>query len=529
MRVGKMSPRLGRSVAAALALSLAVVLSGCGGGGEASEPSTGAAGPAGDPVSGGTINALQISEPRNLDPGILLNASQGNALLGNALYGTLMISNENTGEIEYSIATDFSSADEGKTFVLTLRDGVTFSDGSPLTAEDVKYNWDRLKDESLASNSLHDAQNIDSTEVISDTELKVELIGKQPYFATQIIESSLNWIAKPAALEAGANSFDANPIGAGPFTLSNWARGGNLTLAKSDSYWDAPRPYLDSITLTTTGNSQQRVNAITTADADLASENDWLAVQKAMDGELQVVVQPQAGGQFLSLNTRRAPFDNPTAREAVALAIDVNALNLALYGEASDIVHTLFPEGHPLFNDVELNEYDPERAQELFDELQAAGTPVDFTFTVFSGNENIGEAVQTQLSNYKNITVDIEVVDWSETGRIFGSHDFDMAVQAANFVDPEPVLFNAFQGDASRNGTGIADDELSAALEQGRFTTDQDERLEAYTVVAERLAALHPAIFYVRAAQTATATDKVGGIDLYGRGSILADRLWLEQ
>ncbi|MCC2033256.1 ABC transporter substrate-binding protein [Microbacterium allomyrinae] len=517
-----------RSVAAMIgSAAIAFSLVACAGGGTATPTQT-TDGPAGEPVQGGALTAAQISAPLNLDPALLMNASQGNGMLGNALYGTLMISDETTGEIEYSIATDFSSTDGGTTFTLTLRDDVTFSDGTPYDAAAVKYNWDRLKDETLASNSLPDATMIADTAVVDPQTLTVTLTRPAPYFGTQVIESSMNWVAQPDALALGQAEFDENPIGAGPFVLDSWTRGGTIELVKNDEYWDAPRPYLDALTINTTDNSQQRVNAVVTGDVDIASENDWLGVEKAEQASLQVQSEPMAGGQYLALNTAAAPFDNPLAREAVSKAIDIDSLNTALYGTAAVPAETLFPETSPLYNDVPLHTYDPEAAQEIFDELADAGTPVSFTFTVFRGSEALGEAVQAQLSLLENVTAEIDIADWSETGRILGQHEFEMTLAATNFVDPEPTLFNSFDSESRRNATGISDPQLDEALTQGRFAETLDERIEAYTLAAERLAATNPAIYYTRAAQVAIANTAVGGIDLYGRGSILPDRLWVQ-
>jgi peptide/nickel transport system substrate-binding protein len=523
-----MKNRMGRSVAAVIGtVAIAFSLVACAPGGQAPE-ATVTSSPSGDPVAGGSITAAQISAPLNLDPAVLMNASQGNGLLGNALYGNLMITDEVTGEVEYSIATAFVSEDAGATFTLTLRDGVTFSDGTPLDAEAVKFNWDRLKDETLAANSLSDAVGIKESVVVDAQTLSVTLERPAPFYGTQIIESSMNWIASPAALEGGQAAFDENPIGAGPFVLKSWTRGGAIDLVKNDAYWDAPRPYLDGITLNTADNAQQRVNAVVTGDVDLASENDWLAVDEAAGAGLQVVSQPQAGGQFLALNTLKAPFDNPLAREAVSKAIDTASLNTALYGSSAEPADTLFPESSPLYNDVLLHTFDPDAAQEIFDELADAGTPVEFTLTSFRGSEALGEAVQAQLSLLKNVTVKIEVADWAETGRILGQKEYQMTLAATNFVDPEPTLYNAYFSEARRNSTGVNDAELDAGLKAGRFAETTEERVAAYTVVSERLAALNNAIYYTRAAQVAVANGTVGGIDLYGRGSILPDRLWVQ-
>lgn len=144
---------------------------------------------------------------------------------------------------------------------------VTFSDGTPLDAEAVKFNWDRLRDPATASGSVGEASQIASTEVLDPTTLQVELAAPNPNYAHSVIVSSMNWIASPNALQQGAAAFDENPIGAGPFTLANWSRQDVIELEKNPTYWDAPRPYLEGLTIRTSADTTQRLNSITTGGA----------------------------------------------------------------------------------------------------------------------------------------------------------------------------------------------------------------------------------------------------------------------
>ncbi|WP_241831440.1 ABC transporter substrate-binding protein, partial [Parafrankia soli] len=130
-----------RLLVTAVACCVALLLAACGGGGDTS-PSTGASA---KPVAGGEGRILTLSDPRTLDPAILGNAYASGALLGNALYGTLM-TNDEADEVHYSMAESFTTTDNGKTFTLKLRPGLVFSDGTPLNTEAVKFNWDRTKD-----------------------------------------------------------------------------------------------------------------------------------------------------------------------------------------------------------------------------------------------------------------------------------------------------------------------------------------------------------------------------------------------
>jgi len=143
-----------------------------------------------------------------------------------------------------------------------------------------------------------------------------------PNFGQGITVSSLNWIASPAALEKGSEAFDANPIGAGPFTLKSWIRQDKMELSKNPSYWNAPKPYLDSLTIRTVLDSAQRLNTLQADGVDIVVDNKADNTQKAEAagyGTYQVMLN---GGNGFALNFRKAPFDDPKVREAFVKAID---------------------------------------------------------------------------------------------------------------------------------------------------------------------------------------------------------------
>lgn len=509
------------------AASCAVLLLGaCGG------PSAGSSGePVGEPVAGGTARVIQITEPRNLDPATMANAWAMNGVLGNALYGTLMTNDAKTGEIEFTMAEDFATSDGGATFELRLRPGLKFSDGSPLDAEAVKFNWDRIKDPKTGSISLPDAAMMASTTVVDATTLKITMVAPIPSYAQAVLASSMNWIASPKALKAGQRAFDANPVGAGPFTLEKWARQDVIELVKNPGYWDAPKPYLDGITLRTATDSTQRINTLISGGADVAIDTSWATIAKARDAGLAVDVMPLNGGQYLTMNTRRAPFGDVRARKAVTAALDLEAMDQAIYNGKGEIPRTLFTDSSPFAADKELRKTDKATAQRLFDELAAEGKPVSFAFTSFPSPESkaAAESVQAQLSAFKNVDVEVAMIDHAEAAAVHAEHDFDMIISSALFTDPEPRLFSVFHGDSRSNMSGIDDQELSEALQTARTATEIEQRKAAYQVVQERLIELAPVVFYTRGSVAVALGKNVHGAVQYGLGSLLPEELWMRK
>ncbi|MGC7101497.1 ABC transporter substrate-binding protein [Amycolatopsis lurida] len=485
----------------------------------------------GAPVSGGTARVLQITEPRSLDPALMGNAWAINAFLGNALYGTLMTNKAGTGEIAYTMAESFTTDDNGATFELKLRQGLTFSDGSPLNAEAVKFNWDRIRDPAVGSSSIPEASMIAGTEVLTDTTVKVALAQPIPNYAQAVATTALNWIGAPATLRAGQREVDSKPVGAGPYALGEWTRQDKIELVRNPKYWDAPKPYLDRITLRTANDSTQRINTLISGGADLAIDTNWATIAKARDSGLETDVMPLNGGQYLAANTRRAPFNDVRARKAVAAALDLDAMDQTTYNGKGEIPHTLFQDSSPFYADTALQKPDRAAAQRLFDELAAEGKPVSFTFTSYPSPESkaISESVQAQLSTFGNVAVSVRTVDHTEVASLQASKDFELIITSALFIDPEPRLWSVFHSSSRANMSGINDPGLDASLDAGRKATSQQERKAAYDDVQRRLADLAPGIFYTRGSPAAVFSKDVYGVVQYGHGSLLPEELWLKK
>lgn len=510
-----------------LAVAALMLVAACGGGGGVGT-SGGAPAEEGEPIPGGSARIIQHAEPKSLDPAAMSNTWAHMATLGNALYGTLIINDEATLESEYKMATDFSTSDGGKTFDLTLRPGLTFTDGTPLDAAAVKFNWDRLKDPSLGSNATRYAILVENTEVVEPNVMRATLASPNPQFAETLVASSMNWIASPAALQKGAESYGANPVGAGPFKLTKWTRQAEIELEKNPGYWDAPKPYLDHITIRTVHDANLRLNAVATGGADLASESSMNTINEAGTRGLHYEVVPTGGGQFIGMNHQRPPFDDVRARHAVQMALDTESLNTIVFAGQNEVPQTLFNKESPYYLDIPLQDSNREEAQRLFDELAAEGKPVEATFMSYptSDSRMLAEAVQTQLSTYDNVEVKIDGRDIVGATSATLTGDFDLTISAAIVQGPDFALWTAFHSTSTGNQMGVSDPELDAALDKGRIATTEAERIEAYTTVQERITEIVPGVWYTRAVPGVIYGNNIRGVEMYTVGSPLPEELW---
>jgi len=500
-----------------------LVLSACGGGGDKPDAASG------EPQAGGSLSLIQMTEARILDPAVMTNALSGNTFTGNALFGALL-TDKADGAFDYGLAKSLETSDGGTTWKLTLRDGLTFSDGSPLDAEDVVYNWNRIKDPQLGSGSRAIANYIKEMKADGQT-LDFDLTEPVANFAFAVAAQSLNWIAKPEALEAGQAAFDKNPVGAGPFVLDSWARGGKMVLKKNAKYFDKPRPYLDELVLTANGDEGQRFATVKSGGADATASNSSAHFKRGLDEGLQGLTQGLSGGTPMWLNTRFAPFDDPRAREAVAKGIDLQAVSDAAYEGKADIPRTLFTKKSPLYTDTPLTGYDKVAAQKLLDELADEGKPVKFTITAYQTSESrrVAEAMQAQLSAYDNIDVKLEVLDFPAAIAKGNAREFQMMPGGAAFADPETLLYEVSHTGSAGNYSGISDPQLDAALEKGRMSSDLDERKAAYADYAKRLSEVNPFILYQRNTNGVAFDKSVSGFVQYGTGATRVDGVWKAQ
>jgi len=503
----------------------ALVMSACGGGGGGGDKADASKG---DPVEGGSVSLIQMSEPRILDPAVMGNSFTTSAIVGNSLFGTLL-SDKPDGTFDYGLAKSLETSDGGTTWKLTLRDGITYSDGSPMDAEDVAYNWERIKQPELGSQTATVANYLRDLRPDGQV-LTFTLTEPIANFGHAITYFTLNWIAKPEALEAGQAEFDKAPIGAGPFRLKSWTRGGKMVLTKNPEYYDDPRPYLDELVLTANGDEPQRYATVQSGGADGAIASDAALYRRGVeDGLKGVPPQGLSGGVMVVMNTRIAPFDDLRAREAVAKAVDLDAVNEATYEGEGTIPKSLFSKDSLFANDTPLTGYDPDEAQSIFDELAGEGKPVEFTISAFQATESrrVCESIQAQLNTYDNVSVKLEVLDFPAATAKTNARKFQMTQGGVGFVDPEVALYEQLHSGARGNITGVADDEMDAALERGRTSSDIDERKAAYAIVAERFSALTPALFNLAwTGPPVVHNPDIAGFGLYGNTSVRVDGVW---
>ncbi|WP_243076356.1 ABC transporter substrate-binding protein [Microbacterium sp. SS28] len=473
---------------------------------------------------------LEQAQPTGFDP-VQVFSSTSMPVTYSALYGQFLVPDPDTGVYECGLCESFTTEDGGATWEVVTREGLTFTDGTAFDAEAIKYNWDRIKDPANGSASAGIASQIDHIEIVDERTAKIVMVVPNPGFMGLMPIYALQWIASPTALEKGTEEFNKNPIGAGPFVFDSWIPNGVVKLTKNPDYYDAPRPYLDALEIQGVPDNAQRLNALISGGADLIMNSDASIFAEGTAAGFIETNYTFNGGIGFMLNTSKPPFDDIRARNALAYALDLEQLSDAVTKGYPSVPETLFTEDSPFYADIPLQTHDAKKAQKLFDELAAEGTPVEFAYTVFPGpGQTVFDALQAQLSTYENVTVTADQRDTSEQGVVGTTGDYQALTSSLAFSDPASRLWATLHGDAERtNYSRIDDPELNEALDAAVAATDVEEQKKHWATVQELLAELDPYILYQQFFNGTLSTDKVNGIVMYGYTTPAAANLWLQQ
>ncbi|MFF2369383.1 ABC transporter substrate-binding protein [Agromyces sp. NPDC058110] len=488
---------------AALAAASALVLAAC-------TPSADGPEASGDPVTGGTlVYASGDAEPSCLDPHVGGNYPQ--ALIAGQFLESL-VSLDESGEVIPWLATEWQASDDGLTWDFTLREGVTFTDGTPLDAEAVKVNVEHLQDPATQSSTGYLALGkVASVEVVSDTVARFHLSTPDSALLESLTQP---WTAieSPAGIARGMEENCLAPIGTGPFVVDEWVPQDHVSLVRNDDYATGPAdrahdgaPYLDGIEWRFIPDSASRYAALQAGEVDIIdnAQPDTLD-QAAKSGTLVEIDAPRPGASNrIELNSGQAPFDDVRVREAFIRAADVNDGIDALFFGTAERSYSVLSSVEPLaYSDDSLFSTDLDEANALLDEAGWTERDADgirtkdgATLTVrfpVSTNQSIPaeqslfEQIQATAKE-AGFDVQLEPLDLSGWYGALFAHEYEAVSAPYTKVGPD-VLRILYHSDSITpapsgyfaNLAQLDDPELDALLTEAASESDPDARASLY-------------------------------------------------
>ncbi|MFT3972023.1 MAG: ABC transporter substrate-binding protein [Amaricoccus sp.] len=440
-------------------------------------------------------------EPPTLDPTSGAAAAIDEVVYANVFEGLTRFGPN--GEVLPALAESWEPAPDGLSWVFHLRSGVKWQDGTPFTAEDVVFSFDRAMapDSTNAQKQLFDGIN----EVTAIDDVTVEIGLDAPKGA---LLSNLAWgdavIVSPATIETDRTK----PVGTGPFRFQDWVQGDHVTLVRNPDYWGTPAK-LDKATFKFISDPSAAYAAMMSGDLDAfpnypAPEN---LAQFAADPRFQVLVGSTEGETILAMNNKRPPFDDIRVREAVAHAIDRKAvIDGAMFGYGTPIGSHFAPH-NPAYEDLTaLSAFDPEKSKALLAAAGVSGLRPTLVLPPPSYARRGGEIVAAQLRavGIEPQIVNVEWAQWLE--QVFKNHDFDLTIVSHT----EPMDIEIYARPDYYFGY---DDPVMRALMRGLdYTADDAERTEILHAAQERVAEHYVNAFLFQLAKTGVADARLRGL-----------------
>jgi peptide/nickel transport system substrate-binding protein len=400
-------------------IAVAALVTACSAGSSASTPN--------DPDA---ISIGFTAEPANLDFTRTDGAAIPQALLTNVYEGLVKL--DATGKIVPLLASGWTVSDDRRTYEFELRPDVTFTNGQPFTASDVKFSIDRVRTAwSISLKSKMDV--VDHVEATSPTHAKVTL--KRP---------SNNWLfdmtTRVGAMfsQSGVADLANTPVGTGPYVFASRKRGDSIVLKLNPRYWGRKpvyttvylKYYKDPTALNNAllSNGIDVISAITTPDSAGQFETDtrFTVLQGTTNSEVT-----------LAFNDAKAPLNDKNIRQALTYAIDRKAVMATVAAGRGTLIGSMVPPTDPWYEDLSnLYPYDPAKARQL---LNGQSLRLRLRVPNLQYALSAAQVVASQL-NEVGVTVSIEPLDFPAVWlkQVFTDHDYDMSI--IQHVEPRDIV-----------------------------------------------------------------------------------------
>lgn len=405
--------------------------------------------------------------------------------LNSSIYDYLIEMDANTGELVPALATEWDS-DDGKVWTLTLRQGVTFHDGSDFTAEDVRFTLERTQDPSIGHMKEQDFSVVESIETPDDHTVVITLEEPYPTFPYLFTDYNL------AILSSGydyAMLGETAPMGTGAFKLEEMEPKESALLLKNEDYWDPDLPKADALNIYFVPDIDSSVSLLEAGQVELVLQIDPIIGNRLEDLGGYNVLSPYQEQRFISMAADREPFNDNNVRLAFKYAMDPEFLALACQGVLGESIfysESPIASGLAQYKDIPFRGQDIERSKEL---LAEAGYPDGLTVELYYASDHpygteISQALQ-ELAAPAGFELDLQGYP---RDIYLAQYWMDAPMSITGWgvrSDPSMLLMLAFHSAGPWNESHIADPEVDDLIDKIRGELDPSVRQGYYDELQE--------------------------------------------
>ena len=497
---------------------------------------------------GGVMTYGRYTDSLFLDP--VLNDANVDIWVLTNLYDTLIMPTKDGLGLQPGLATEWSLNDTGDMVTLKLREGVKFSDGSAMTADDVIWSLDRARnpDNGIWNSFL---VSIDSVTAPDPQTIQIKLKYGDPtilsalsVFNSAIMPKAVFEATAGATDKEKAEEFGKKPIGTGPFMLASWDRGASMKLVKNPNYWDkgtdgAALPYLDGLTFEIIPDDATRILKLQSGDIDGAEFIPFARVAELKaDSSINMELFPSTKVNDIIINVRpeiegrKNPLSDEKVRQAMNYAVNKEAIiQVVTYGVGIPMTSFMASTTPMHTGTAPLYQYDLEKAKQLLSE-SAWKDGFKTSIRTLAGNQDeLGTATALQQM-WAAIGVELEIkqVDNASRTEQYRAGTFDMRAGAwtNDISDPSQISFYfAYSPTIDALHSGWKNDEVDMTFEASQKEMDTTKRAGQFARIQELFNATGPTIPLYETPYPVALGSKVNGFYQIPLGNNVFRETWI--
>jgi peptide/nickel transport system substrate-binding protein len=442
-----------------------------------------------EPSAGGSLTYAEAGDFNDFNP---WTVSAVNMSVYNQVFSRLLWKDSTGAELP-DLAESWEMSEDGLTFTVTLREGVSWHDGTPFIADDYVTMFGYTQDEALLENPTiqkHAGLIARIADVVATDDVTLEFQFDEPVpYITDILDY---WFAIRIDDPADVGFLESLPVGTGAFEMTGWTPGQRAELVKFEDYYDENLPHLDELTITRLEAAETLIPNLESGAAQVIQITSPADVEPLEEsGNYSIIVNESSGSYFnILVNLMKPPFDQREVRQALSYSLNrASMVDAAFFGVSRPITSPFYLDSSIAYRDdlVTAHAFDLEQAAALLEEAGVSGLEMETNVTPRWPQMKLFMLIWQQDLEQLGITLTVNEVETAQFYEVGGAGDllgFDIHPWLNARVGRDPAIFwstqTNYRGDPEVNKFGFVNEELEDLVAEGAVEVDQARRAEIY-------------------------------------------------